>query len=350
MRNKLLYSAAIVITFLFTLTSCEELDELADLGLRPHILAPALKTEIDIYDFEKLLTQSTDYEVEIGNIPVVTGVTIPYFPGYGPSNELPPEYLSIFDIANEIKLDELVATMSFNNNFPVSILPGTTILLKDSANGNEILTHILQDTVFPGEVFSVPVKKQNITISSTIALSIDKLTLDEGFFVEFSDEDFILNVNIELIDLDQVSLKNDIEYADVAIHPFDLNIPEADDTTAYTGSLSIFLTNKYPAGFDLKMDLLDENNNLVFQIFGDSSLYVEHAILDNDGYVIQSTSAQKLDFINIEDINNLNSVKNMRVSVILKTPSAPSKAILTEITTIDMLVTTDIKVDPNKAQ
>ena len=350
MRNKLLYSVAVVITLLFTLSSCEGLDDLAELGLRPHILAPALKTEIDIYDFEKLLTQSTDYNVEIGNIPVVTGTTIPYFPGYGPSSELPPEYLNIFDIANEIKLEELVATISFNNNFPVSILPGTTILLQDSANGNEFLTHVLQDTVYPGTVFSIPVKKQNITISSTIALSIDKLTLDEGFFVEFSDEDFIVNLNITLIDLDQVSLKNDIEYEDVAIHPFDINIPDAGDTSAYTGTLSIFLTNKYPAGFELKMDLLDKDDNTIFKIFGDSSLFVEHATLNADGFVIGATSAQKLDFINIENINNLNTVEKMRVAVVLKTPPSPSKAILTEITTIDMLVTTDIKIDPTKAQ
>lgn len=354
MRNKLLLTVAVVTSLLFTLSSCEDLDELADLGLRPHILAPALKTEIDIYDFEKLLTQNTEYAVSVSNIPSApTTVALP-FPGYGPSSELPPEYLNIFEIANEIVLEELVATISFNNIFPVDILPNTTIILKDSVSGTPILTHVLDEAVAPGETYSIPLKKSDITISSTLALSMDKLTLasSNGEPVQFSNDDFILNLAVELIDLDYVELKNDISYSDIAIHPFDLNIPDAADTSAYSGSLSIFLTNKYPANFDLRMDLLDENENLIYQVFGDSSFFVQHAPLNDDGTVIleKATEASKIDFINVADINNLNNVKKMRVEVVLKTPSAPTKLILSEITTIDMLVTADIKVDPSKSE
>lgn len=352
MRKSTLLSCAAILSLLFTFTSCEDLDELADLGLRPHILAPVLKTEIDIYDFEKLLTQTTDYEISMGNIPFPTGVNIPVFPGFGPSPELPAEYLNIFDIANEIVLEELIATISFNNTFPTAILEGTTIILKDSTNGNEILTHVLPvgTKVQPGETYSIPVNKEDISISSTIAISMDKLTLDQGTNVTFSNEDFVVIVDVELIDLDYVNLKNNVSYEDIAIQAFDLNISDAADTSAYSGSLSIFLTNKYPAGFNLKMDLLDENNQTVFKIFGDSSLYVEHAPLDANGNVIGETIAEKIDFISVEDISNLNTVKNMRIEVVLNTPSAPNQLILSEITTIDMLVTADIKIDPSKTE
>lgn len=352
MKKQILYSLACVCAFLFSLTSCENLDDLSNLGLRPHILAPALKTEIDIYDFERLLTQNTQYEVAISNIPTAPTIIALPFPGYGPSSELPPEYLNIFDIAHTIVLDELVATISFNNIFPVDILPNTTIVLKDSTTGTPFLTHVLTEPVAPGATYSIPVKKSNLTISSTIALSMDKLTLASSTTpVLFSNDDFILNLNVHLIDLDYVQLKNDVSYADVAIHPFDINIPNAEDTSAYSGSLSIFLTNKYPANFELKMDLLDENENLVYQIFGDSALFVAHAPLNDDGTVKldQATESSKIDFISVSDINNLNSVKKMRVGVVLKTPSAPSKLILSEITSIDMLVTADIQVDPSKS-
>ena len=351
MKKRILYSLAGVCTLLFTLTACENLDELSNLGLRPHILAPALKTEIDIYDFERLLTQTTEYEVAINQLPL-GNTPFPFFPKTTIPGKLPSEYLNIFEIANKIALDTLRATLSFDNIFPVPIEPNTRIVLRDSANPSKVLlNHVINRSVPSGDNYEFQLIRSSDIITSTLELYMEDLTLGSGTNVTFNDDDiFVLKVSVDLIDLNYVELKNDVSYSDVAIHPFNINIPDAADTSAYSGSLSIFLTNKYPAGFLLQMDLLDENENTVFKVFGDSSLFVENAPVDpNTGVVIGETIADKLKFIKVEDISNLNNVKKMRVGVTLKTPSSPNKLILSEITTIDMLITADIQVDPSKS-
>lgn len=359
MKKTILLSLFGFLVGLTIITSCENLDDLADLGLRPNILAPALKTEIDVYDFDKLLNQNSQYIIPFSAIadespiPINSGTTIPFFPGYdGSGVVLPSQYLNIFDIAEKIYLDTINATLSFVNTFPVSILPETRFVLRDSANQTIIFDHtILEGTkVLPNEKYIVNFIRSKEVIQSTLEFFVRDIHLDEGTNVTFSGDDFIVNLNVKVVDIDKAELKNNVSYKDTAIHAFEINIPNPGDTSAYSGSLSIFLTNKYPAGFDLRLELLDENENFIFSIFGDSSLFLKNAPLDAGGNVIGETTTEKINFINVQDINNLNAVKKMRVMVELLTPPTPETVILNEVTTIDLLITADIKIDPSNAQ
>ena len=358
MKNRLILPITGFLAFFIMLCSCENLDDLSDLGLRPHILAPALKTEIDVYDFDRLLNQNTEYIISASTVTGETGfpadVPVPFFPGYdGTGEKFESQYLSIFEIAHRIFLDTINATLSFTNTFPVSILPNTRFILRDSANPSNILfDHTLPPgtKVLPGEPYSFKFIRSKDTIASTLEFYVQDLKLDQGTNVTFNDEDFVVNLNIKVVDIEKAELKNNVSYTDTATHPFDINIPNPEDTSAYSGGLSIFLTNKYPAGFDLQLELLDENNQLIYNIFGDSSLFLANAPLDINGNVIGQTTAEKINFIKVEDINNLNLVKKMRVSVTLITPPTPEIVILNEVTTIALLITADIKVNPEKGQ
>ncbi len=336
---------------LIVITSCENLDDLADLGLRPNILAPALKTEIDVYDFDKLLNQNSEYRISPSDVGIPPGTTFPSFPGYnGDGIKLPSQYLNIFDIAEKIYLDTINATLSFTNTFPVSILPHTRFVLRDSANPNTILFNDSIPTgtkVLPGETYTVNFVRSKEIVQSTLEFFVQDLHLEEGNNVTFSGEDFVINLNVKVVDIDKVELKNNVTYNDTTISDFNINIPNPGDTSAYSGSLSIFLTNKYPAGFDLRLELLDENENFIFSVFGDSSLFLENAPLDAGGNVVGEKTTEKLNFIRVEDISNLNLVKKMRVMVKLITPNTPKTIILDEVSAIDLLITANIKIDPS---
>ncbi len=359
MKNATLLSIFGFLIGLTIITSCENLDDLADLGLRPNILAPALKTEIDVYDFDKLLNQNSKYVIpfsEIANespVTITPGTTVPFTPEMTFSDPLPSQYLNIFDIAERIFLDTVNATLTFKNTFPVSILPNTRFVLRDSANPSNILfSHQIPTgtKVSPGEEYRFDFISSKDTVESTLEFFVDDLHLEEGNNVTFTGEDFVVNLNVKVVDIDKAELKNNVSYKDTAVHLFNINIPNPEDTSAYSGSLSIFLTNKYPAGFDLRLELLDENENFIFSVFGDSSLFLNHAPLDPNGNVVGETTTEKLNFIKVEDIRNLNAVKKMRVMVELLTPPTPETVILNEVTTIDLLITADIKIDPSNAQ
>lgn len=352
MRKTFVYTiiGALVCSLMFT--SCENLDDLEKYGFQPEILAPALKTEIDIYDFERLLTQTTDYTISPGDLSSLSGVPFPVDVPV-PDNLIPSEYMNIFDFAEKIFTDTVRATISFDNIFPVAIKAGTRILVRDSSDASKVLIdHSIASDVPSGGSYVIPIVRGADTISSTLEITMtDFVFVGTGNLtpVNFPNQDFTVVLNVTLIDLDHVELKNNVSYEDSATHPFSIDIPNAADTAAYSGALSLFITNKYPTGFDLRLDLLDDNGDLVFPLFGDSSLFVEHAPLDATGRVIGQTVAEKVNFINVTDINNLNEVTQMRIGVTLKTPSSPSTVILDEITTIDMLITADIAVDPSKA-
>lgn len=357
-KNRLLSFFGFLIGLLI-FTSCENLDDLSNLGLRPNILAPALKTEIDVYDFDKLLNQNSTYIIsfsEISNafsLPVSPGTSIPYTPEITFAAPTPSKYLSIFNIAERIFLDTVNVTLSFKNTLPVSILPDTRFVLRDSANPSKVLfSHQIPTgtKVLPGEDYLFNFISSKDVITSTLEFFVQDLHLEEGNNVTFSGDDFIINLNVKIITIDKAELKNNVSYKDTTVSKFEINIPNPGDTSAYSGSFSIFLTNKYPAGFDLTLELLDENENFIFSVFGDSSLFLEHAPLDAMGNVVGEKTTKKLNFLRIEDIRNINRVKKMRILVELLTPPTPQTVIINNVTTIDMLITADIKIDPTNAQ
>ena len=346
------------IFFLFFLTffvSCET-DEIEELGWKPEVLGPIGNTTLDFYDFEDLLFASSTYEVgaldlQIPDFEFNTPIPVPPL---GPI-DLPPEYLSISDFFESITVDSALISITIKNIFPLPIGETTKIVARDSASGELLFQHAITQDIAPGEEYEVPLYLRDATVSSTMEFSVEDFVSPGGDDLTVTGNTLEVEVDIEFVVIQEVVVKNDINY-EVAVDTvdFDLSFEEIKDTAAYSGYLSIFFDSYFPTSMVMSLVLLDENDVPVYNFFDQEPsdvLVIPAAPVDAQGNATDKSEVDLINYIDIdEDIALIEKGKKMVVSGVVITAPTPDQFIITEESEIGILITGRIKVDPTKVE
>lgn len=372
MRSTCTKLFASVLLALVLLASCD-LNQFEEYGWKPTLLGPLLKTRIDYYDLEDLVDIRTEYDINAGDLEDDDGNKYPEnqeidVPPFGPLPKFPSQYRKMFTtddgetFVQSAIIERFKAQASFNNVFPIPIGEGTRLVIRDSANtDNIILDHPIERDVAPGETYSIDINIEEVTeITGTLEFYIEDFQSPGKDNITFTGEDFIVNFEVELLDIKELNLVPDLSYSIERSNPFELNIEEGE-VDAYDGSIYLWVTNAFPTQFDLSIALIDSTggtDEVVHQFFMDeegegngNGLYtIDAAELDDDGRVLNPVESDRVTLVEIKDVPELNRANKIRVSGVFKTDQAPpAQYVLTDQTYIDVLITTKMQIDPSKA-
>lgn len=336
--NIFLYTILILLIF-----SCKPIDP-EKIDWRPEVLAPILKSNLEIYDFEDLIFTGTEYKAEAGDLQIpeyVPNIPIPVVP---PINgiPLPPDYLKLSDFFNLIVVDSAAINLNFNNVFPIPIGKDTRMTIRDSITKELISEHLFIRDVPAGENYSFDFLIFDKQISQTIEVAIEEFNSPGGQNVTFDNETLVINVLIQFVKLDRVEVLNDITYSDTSFSDINLNLNGSSNP--YNGSLSLFLDNNFPSEFKIRLDLYDDNENFIFSFFGEDGVRVESGVVDATGNVIENTKFELLEFVNTDDIPLIESASQIRIIADFSTGSTPNINIINERSYIELIISGDVEV------
>lgn len=350
----------ILICFLSSIIGCNT-DELKDLGIKPNILGPVVKTTIDYTDFEDLTFGQTEYEIGANaNLSeIIQAFQTPIIiPPFGPIEEpFPSEFLELGEYAERVLIDTANIEISFLNSFPFPIGKDTRIVIRDEDDtSNVIVDHAILNDVPPDERYFFSIMPNDLLVSNTLEIFVvdfqspgteDTTTVDEN--AELS-----ILIEVKILVIDRAEILPDKEYDIENTSDFELDI-DTNDTQAYDGILWFKLENGFPTSIDLEIEILDENDIVTFKFFSDSVrsgvLTIDAGATDGVGNVINNTSTGWFELFNLnnQDIQLLVDGKKMRVKGKFVTPDGPDPIyIIDRESAVDLVITADLTIDVDK--
>lgn len=337
-----LYKILFFIISSILIYGCKPIDP-EKIDWKPEILAPIVKSNLELYDFEDLIFSGTAYNVDAGSLPIpgyIPNIPIPVPPISNLS--LPADYLKLSTFFNLIVVDSAAITINFNNVFPIPIGQNTRLTIRDSVSKELIADHFTNREVPPGEKYEFDFLIFDKKISQTLEIKIEEFNSPGGSNLIFTDETLIINVFIQFVNLDWVEVENDVNYSDTSYSDIDFSLD--GDSDPYTGTLSLFLDNNFPTEFKLRLDLYDDADNFIYSFFGTDGVTVDRGVVDPGGNVIENTKFELLDFIHTDDIPLIESAKKIQIIADFSTGSTPTVNIIDEESYIELIISGNVEV------
>ena len=361
---KLFISKYLLILLVFALAGCK-VDELKDLGIKPNILGPVVKTTIDYEDFEDLTFGQTQYEIgantnlsdTLPDQAFQTAVIIPPFKLEG--QKFPSEFLELGEYAERILIDTANIVISFENTFPFPIGADTRIVIRDEADtSNIVVDHAVREDVPSGESYFFSVKPSDLLISNTLEIFVIDFQspgTNEPTQVD-EDAELAITIEVKILVIDRAEILPNKQYEIENVSDFEIDI-DTNDTQAYSGLLWFKLDNGFPTEVDLELEALDENDNITYKFFNDS---IQNGVLslpagatDGIGNVIAKTSSGWLELLNLqnEDIQKIVEARKLRIKGTFITPNGPDAIYIIDAeSAVDLVITADITIDIDKVE
>lgn len=305
------------------LQQCNPVNDFDSVTYRPGYLGPLAFSQLDPIEIAETSDKRSTYEVnpvELGIPGFAYNVPLTIAP-IGPI-DFPPEYTELQDIFAAIAVNEVVFTITFTNNLPVTISAGTEIVGRDSATNNLMFRHILPNDVAPGASYEGQQQETNRTLTSDLAISVENFRTPGASNVTFQDVDWVVTVDLNVLDLDEVLLRGNETFKVEATNPFSFDFSDESAESNPEGTLSLFVTNNLPTQASITLALQDDQGNTIYNFFGGSPFQVTAPTIDANGVVTAPVDVDLLDFIAVDTLDALSDATQLYSEVIFTTPAA----------------------------
>ena len=319
--------------------ACEPIDT-NKIDWKPELLAPIIKSKIDMYDFEALKLDKPHYDINAGNLNI-TGYdlnkVIPIVPAINSWSGLPKTNLELNTFFNLIVIDSAAVTINFQNVFPIPFGKDTRLTIKDSVSQELLSEHYITHDVAAGDSYSFDFYIFDKQVSKTIEIHIAEFNSPGGTDITFTNEILEINIEIQFVNLDWIEISNDVDYTITTQSEVDFNTD--GDADPFSGTASIFLDNNFPTDFNLHLDLYDDMDNFVYSFFDATGLKVKRGVLSPTGKVIESTKMELLNFIHSDKIPLLETATKLKITANFQTRSTPISNIIDDESYIELQIT-----------
>ncbi len=313
-----------ILFFLLLVGGCQITADVDDIVYRPSYLGPLVFSRLEPIEIAETADKSADYDlnpIELG-IPGFAFNTPVAVPPLGPLN-FPPEYTELNDFFAEISVNEVVFTITFTNNLPLTINENTEVVGRDSATGNIMFRHIIPRSIAPGETYEGIQQENNKILTSDLALTIENFTTPGTSSATFQNVDFVVNVDLNVLDLDIVKVRPNRTFTIDNTSDFAFDLSENDMDTDPSGTLSLFITNYLPTTIDLTLELWDDQGNTVFSLFGPTPINLPGPPVAVDGSVQNPIEYDLIDFISVDTLDSFGDATQLHADVSFTTPNHP---------------------------
>jgi len=332
-----------VILLIALIIGCKPINP-EEIDWKPEILAPFVKSNLEVYDFEELIFSGAEYNVEAGDLPIpgyAPNIPIPFVPPII-KESLPPDYLNLSTFFNLIVVDSAAVKINLNNVFPIPIGANTKLTIRDSVSKELVTEHYVNRQVAPGENYEFDFLIFDKKLSQTLEIKVEEFNSPGGTNVTFTNETLVINVLIQFVNLDWVEVENNVNFIDTSYTDVDFNIDGGSDP--FQGTLSLFLDNNFPSEFKLRLDLYDDMDNFVYSLFGQNGVTVDRGVVDVDGNVIKNTEFQLLNFIHTDNLPLLESATKLQIIAEFNTQKTPDVNIIDEESYIELIISGNVEV------
>lgn len=329
---------------LIGLAACTFTADVDEITYRPSYLGPLVTSQLDPIEIAETAEKQATYDlnpIELG-IPGFAFNTPLAIPPLGPL-DFPPEYTELDDMFAEISVNEVVFTISFTNNLPITVNANTEVVGRDSATGNIMFRHILPRAIAPGEYYEGIQQETNKVLTSDLAVTIENFTTPGSSNVTFQDVDWVVTIDLNVLDLDIVRVRPNRTFGFENTSDFSFDFSENEFDTDPTGTLSLFVRNYLPTAIDLELLLLDQGGNTLFSLFGNDPLTIPSPPITAGGEVDEFIEIDLIDFIAVDTLQSFSTATQLYANVQFNTPNSPGLLLVQDENFFRLQLTADIE-------
>ncbi len=313
----------IYLFFLLFLAACmPNMNKQLQVEWQPEFLGPIAFARLTPDAFAQSIEPGAVYSFDASllGIPGYQTGTPVNVPALGPLN-LPASYERISSMLRSLEAEESVFSLSFRNTLPVNIKQGTRIVAFDSATQNIIFDHIIDRDIMPGDSYSNSETAYQKVLGSSWGMQIRDFRSDGGSNVTFSGEQVVIHYQLKIVRFLKATLNPGREYS--FSFNTDVSFPGSDSLQVHdiTGFLSLFFDNNLPAELEVRLQLLNQPGDTIYQFFNGNAAVIPSAVIDAQGQTIAPVPTDFPELISLDTLQEFSDVTRLTGSILFRTPN-----------------------------
>ncbi|RYG29995.1 MAG: hypothetical protein EOO01_37395, partial [Chitinophagaceae bacterium] len=237
-------------------------------------LLPLVKTQFRVEDIDEIVDPQFELVTVIRNdvSPSIIPSNLTAVPSFTGQLLGPYVFEDDSDSFRRAKVDTANFKLDITNNFPINIKAGTEIIITNTnsptaANPDTIFRQVITQPIQPGEkrTLDIALSKTSPWIDNDLKMHLKNFGSDgsNGQEVNFTGAEIELVFRIDVIHINEIEIYPGKNYTlDDTIA---VEIAESDENTSNIeqGTLTLYLSNGFPANFNFTGQFLDQNYQVV---------------------------------------------------------------------------------------
>lgn len=317
-----------------------------------HFNGPIAKTKIDLStltNLQEIRLVDNILSTEIN--PLWDGLLI-VPPITAQSSEKNPQLFEMTDYFKAIHADSLVVSVDFTNGYPIDVGKGTELVFRNADNKEEFFRHAIREQVAPGELYEFDIEvltdeSNPQKIESNIEFYLDNFRSNgtSGEIRDFTGTSTNFSFTIEFLSVLKLELYADKAWSDTIVTTISLFDEGVAQQRLAQGSIGLKLTNGLPINGLSFIEILDENDNKIGQIFTDTLKILPATIDPTTTEVLTRTDEDVLVELPFETLDLFYKQSKLKISYVINTNNISSdNLIIGESSFLRAKVKLDLKV------
>ena len=322
MKTKLLSLSALLIL----LSGCFKSETWAPGDWEHHFNGPVAKTKVDLSTLTNLQEIRLVENILASEINPLWDGNIILPPITGQSSANSPQTFEMTDYFKSIYTDSLIVSVDFTNGYPMDIGKGTELVFRNAENKNEFFRHALRRQVASGEVYKFDIRvitdeNDPQKIESNIEFYLDKFRSNgtSGEFRDFTGASTNFAFTMKFLSVLKMELYPDKIWSDTIVSTISLFDEGAAQQRIAEGTIGLKFSNGLPVNVLGFIEILDENDVVIGQIFGDTIRVLPATVDGATTEVINRTEANVLVKMPFETLDLFYRQSKLKISYIINT-------------------------------
>ncbi len=233
---------------------------------------------------------------------------------------------------NTVHFDSLKINLSFTNIFPITISSGTKFSFRRTpdvnATDNIIYQYVASNNIATNESIQFNVAILNDFMTDTVYFYLEQFTSPGASNVVFSDQPCVIQIELDIIDLNKVTLYANKSAVEIDTVKIDFSKEEAPVDSTNKGIVHFYVDNGLPINFGIQLYFLDSATNQVSDSLMSPPFDIKGGQMDAGGSPMNVISQKSSMVISTDRLNRIKRANRAIFSFKINTQGYPPPYVL----------------------